>query len=173
MSTHVSERSTRRPPEHTTRQAVAGATSAPSSPVSADRCSVVAALGALGDSWSFIVLRELFYGVRRFNEIQADLGISRSVLTDRLGRLVDLGVVRTVPYQEPGDRVRSEYRLTRKGVALLPTIVALKEWGDEYVYGGEPTVTIYERATGDDVRLEFRSASGQVVQPHEMAPRLP
>ena len=136
-----------------------------------DQCSVAAALSALGDSWSFLVLRELFFGVRRFNDIQRDLNISRSVLTDRLARLVSIGVVRTEPYQEPGDRVRSQYRLTRKGVALLPAIVALKEWGDTYVYDGEPPVTLYERATGEPVRLEFRSASGRLVQPNEMSPR--
>src|SRR3954463_13582326 len=79
-------------------------------------CSIAGALTALGDTWSIMVLRELFFGVRRFNEIQEDLAISRSVLTNRLNRLVELGVVRTVPYQEPGDRVRNEYRLTRKGV---------------------------------------------------------
>lgn len=135
------------------------------------QCSIAAALSALGDSWSFLVLRELFFGVRRFNDIQRDLNISRSVLTDRLARLVSIGVVRTEPYQEPGDRVRSEYRLTRKGVALLPAIVALKEWGDTYVYDGEPPVTLYERATGEPVRLEFRSASGRLVQPNEMSPR--
>ena len=134
-------------------------------------CSVVATLQAIGDSWSFLVLRELFFGVRRFNDIQRDLGISRSVLTDRLARLVALGVVRTQPYQEPGDRVRSQYRLTRKGVALLPTIVALKEWGDTYMYDGDPPITLYERSTGEQVRLEFRSTSGRVVQPNEMSPQ--
>jgi hypothetical protein len=56
-------------------------------------------------------------------------------------------------------------------VALLPAIVALKEWGDTYVYDGEPPVTLYERATGEPVRLEFRSASGRLVQPNEMSPR--
>ena len=141
------------------------------SPADPRSCSIAGALDALGDTWSILVLRELFFGVRRFNDIQRDLNISRSVLTDRLARLVSIGVVRTEPYQEPGDRVRSQYRLTRKGVALLPAIVALKEWGDTYVYDGEPPVTLYERATGEPVRLEFRSASGRLVQPNEMSPR--
>ena len=98
-----------------------------------DMCSVIGTVEALGDTWSILVLRELFYGVRRFNDMQRDLGISRSVLTDRLSRLVALGVARSVPYQEPGDRVRHEYRLTRKGVGLLPVIVALKQWGDDHL----------------------------------------
>src|SRR5687768_14739432 len=96
--------------------------------ISLDHCSIAGALEALGDDWSVLVLRELFYGVRRFNEIQEDLGISRSVLTERLGRLVDLGVVRVAPYREPGQRERNEYRLTRAGVGLLPVMVALMQW---------------------------------------------
>ena len=83
-------------------------------PIDPSTCSILAAVDALGDVWSILVLRELFLGVRRFNDIQGDLDISRSVLADRLGRLVDLGVVRTVPYQEPGERVRHEYRPTAR-----------------------------------------------------------
>src|SRR5690606_1530962 len=90
-----------------------------------ENCSIVGAVDALGDAWSILVLRELFFGVHRFNDIQRDLDISRSVLTNRLNRLVDIGVAKVVPYQEPGDRARREYRLTRKGVALLPVMVAL------------------------------------------------
>jgi DNA-binding HxlR family transcriptional regulator len=137
-------------------------------PIDSADCSIVGALGALGDVWSILVLRELFFGVRRFNDMQADLGISRSVLAERLGRLGDLGVVRTVPYQAPGARVRNEYRLTRKGVGLLPLIVALKTWGDEHVNNGEETVHLQERDTGEEVRLEFRTVSGKRVEPNEM-----
>jgi DNA-binding HxlR family transcriptional regulator len=144
----------------------------PSGPaLDADRCSIVATLDALGDVWSILVLREVFLGVRRFNDMQTDLGISRSVLSDRLGRLVDLGVIRMVPYQEPGDRVRHEYRPTRKGVGLLPVLVALKAWGDEHLNGGVETVHISDTDTGEDVRLEFRTTSGQAVPPNHMLAR--
>jgi DNA-binding HxlR family transcriptional regulator len=137
----------------------------------ADRCSIVATLDALGDVWSILVLREVFLGVRRFNDMQADLGISRSVLAERLGRLVDLGVIRMVPYQEPGDRVRNEYRPTRKGVGLLPVLVALKAWGDEHLHGGLETLHISDRDSGEDVRLEFRTVSGRAVPPNHMLAR--
>lgn len=139
--------------------------------MAAEHCSIAGSLEALGDTWSILVLRELFFGVRRFNEMQTDLGISRSVLTDRLNRLVDLGVVRSVPYQEPGERVRNEYRLTRKGVGLLPVMLALREWGDEYLVDGEPPVTLNDRETGELVRLEMRTPSGKLVQPNEMVPQ--
>ena len=139
--------------------------------IEAERCSIVGALDALGDTWSVLVLRELFFGVRRFNDIQHDLGISRSVLADRLGRLTDLGIIRGVPYQDPGSRVRHEYRVTRKGVGLLPLLIALKEWGDEHVNDGEAPVELRDVETGEEVRLEMRTPSGRRVEPNEIAPR--
>ena len=143
-----------------------------SSGIAADRCSIAGTLDALGDVWSILVLRELFFGVRRFNDMQSDLQISRSVLTERLNRLVELGVVRTVPYQEPGSRSRNEYRLTRKGVELLPVMVALMTWGDSHVNGGDGPVELRDRVTGDEVRLELRSTGGRLVPANEMEPRV-
>jgi DNA-binding HxlR family transcriptional regulator len=140
-------------------------------PIDADHCSIAGALAALGDAWSMLVLRELFFGVRRFNDIQDDLGVSRSVLADRLARLTDLGVIRAVPYREPGSRVRHEYRITRKGVGLLPMMVALKTWGDEHVNGGRGPVSLHDRQTGEEVGIELRSTSGRVVAPNDIVPR--
>ena len=74
------------------------ASETPPSDLDRERCSIVGALEAIGDTWSVLVLRQLFFGVHRFNEIQDGLGISRSVLTERLSRLVELGVIKTVPY---------------------------------------------------------------------------
>ena len=150
---------------------VTPASASPARPVDMDQCSIAGALEALGDVWSILVMRELFFGVHRFNDMLADLGISRSVLTDRLSRLVDLGVARTEPYREPGARVRHEYRLTRKGVGLLPVMIGLMEWGDQYVNDGNAPVSLRERATGDEVRLELRTVSGRPVQPNEIVAR--
>jgi DNA-binding HxlR family transcriptional regulator len=135
-----------------------------------ERCSIVGALDAIGDTWSVLVLRQLFFGVHRFNEIQDGLGISRSVLTDRLNRLVEIGVIKPVPYQEPGHRVRNEYRLTRKGVGLLPLMVALMQWGDAHVNTGNPPVALYRKDTDEQVRLELRTDSGP-VEPNVIVPR--
>lgn len=134
-------------------------------------CSIAGTLDALGDVWSILVLRELFFDVHRFNDMLTDLGISRSVLTSRLNRLVDLGVVRTVPYQEPGDRVRHEYRLTRKGVRLLPVMVALMEWGDDYLNDGQGPFTLHDSESGDRVHVELRTVGGAPVEPHKMRVR--
>ena len=137
-----------------------------------ERCSIAGALESLGDVWSVLVLRELFFGVRRFNDMQRDLGISRSVLTDRLNRLVEHGVVRVETYREPGERSRPQYRLTRKGVGLLPVMVALMAWGDAHVNDGSGPVTLHDRVSGEPVRVELRTESGRRVEPNEMEPRL-
>src|SRR3954468_15276829 len=81
-------------------------------------CSVARALEVLGDRWTLLVLRDAFRRVRRFEDFQRSLGVARNVLTDRLTRLVDEGIMRRVPYQERP--VRFEYRLTEKGRELWP-----------------------------------------------------
>lgn len=140
-------------------------------PVTAERCSIAGTLDALGDTWSILVLRELFFGVHRFNQMQDDLGISRSVLAARLARLTELGVIRSVPYQEPGDRVRNEYRLTRKGVELLPVMVSLMGWGDRHVNGGDGPVTLHQRGTGERVSVQLCTEHGVPVEPNEIEMR--
>jgi DNA-binding HxlR family transcriptional regulator len=95
----------------------------------------VAAVAALvGDKWSMLLVRALFRGIHRFDDLQADLGISRPILADRLRRLAEAGLVDKVPYQ--ARPVRHEYRLTPKGQELSPALVALVRWGNKYF--GEP-----------------------------------
>ncbi len=99
---------------------------------SIDNCTVQRALLVLGDRWSFVVVREVFNGVRRFDDMTTRTAIPRQVLADRLGRLVQEGILRREPYREPGQRARHEYRLTRKGLDLYPALVALNAWGSRY-----------------------------------------
>ncbi|HJO20101.1 MAG TPA: helix-turn-helix domain-containing protein, partial [Acidimicrobiales bacterium] len=99
-------------------------------PSSTDRCSIARTLEAVGDRWTLLILRDLFRGVRRFERLHGDLGIARNLLTDRLRRLEEAGVVQRVPYQERP--VRHEYRLTAKGRDLSPALVALMAWGDRW-----------------------------------------
>lgn len=105
-------------------------------------CSVAAALGVVGERWSLLVVREAFLGARRFEQLQANLGIARNVLTARLRALVDAGVLEPQPYQDRPPRF--EYRLTEKGRALYPVIVALMAWGDRWASGrkGPPAVLV-------------------------------
>lgn len=94
-------------------------------------CSVARTLDVVGDKWTLLILRDAFYGVRRFEDFTRDLGIARNVLTDRLGRLVDAGVLERRRYEERPPR--DEYRLTAKGRDLLPVILTMMHWGDTWL----------------------------------------
>ncbi|WP_309233688.1 helix-turn-helix domain-containing protein [Conexibacter sp. W3-3-2] len=113
-------------------------------------CSIARTLEVVGERWTMLVLRNVFLGLRRFDEIQRNLGIARNVLADRLGTLVEHGVLEKVPYQERP--VRHEYRLTEKGVDLWPVIVSLMQWGDRHA----PT------PAGPPVLLRHRDCGGAV-----------
>jgi DNA-binding HxlR family transcriptional regulator len=127
-------------------------------------CTIGAALEIVGERWTFLVLREAFNGVRRFDDIRRRIAAPRQVLSDRLARLVAEGLLRKVPYREPGQRARSEYRLTEQGLDLFPLIVALLEWGDRYAVSPEgPLVELRHRDCGAPVRLELRCAEGHLV----------
>lgn len=115
----------------------------PTGTAPAPECSITATLAAVGDRWTFLILRDLFRGVRRFEALHRDLGIARNLLTDRLHRLAELGIVHRVPYQDRP--VRHEYRLTAKGVDLSPSLVALMGWGDRwYAEDGPPTLLVHD-----------------------------
>jgi DNA-binding HxlR family transcriptional regulator len=117
-------------------------------------CSIAGTLDVIGDRWSILILRDAFRGVRRFDELQRDLGIARNVLTDRLQKLVDHGVLTRVPYQ--ARPTRYEYRLTPKGVDLSPALVALMRWGDRWLAGGEgPPLVLTHRSCGEPLDQAF------------------
>jgi DNA-binding HxlR family transcriptional regulator len=124
------------------------------------RCSVAGTLAVVGEKWSLLVLREAFFGVRRFADFQRVLGAPRAVLSDRLATLVEQGILRRVPYQADGERQRHEYRLTTKGRDLYPTLVALMQWGDTYLADGPAPLELQHRDCGADVHLELVCAAG-------------
>lgn len=115
-------------------------------------CSIQRTLDVIGDRWTLLILRDVFRGVRRFSLIQADLGIARNLLTDRLNTLVDADVLERVPYHERP--LRHEYRLTQKGRDLSPALVALMRWGDRYCGGGEVPTELVHDACGTRVELQ-------------------
>ena len=140
---------------------------------SVDNCTVAGALAVLGEKWTFIVLRDVFLGVRRFDDFIEHTAIPRQVLANRLGRLVDEGLLRRESYREPGERTRHEYRLTDKGIDVYPILVALREWGDRYLAGpdGPPLLTVH-RDCGASVALDLRCADGHMLSsPREIVPR--
>ena len=128
-------------------------------------CAIGAAVGVLGERPTFLVLREAFNGVRRFDDMQRRTGMPRQVLSQRLARLVAEGLLRKVRYQESGQRSRDEYRLTDKGLDLYPVLVALMEWGDRYAGDADgPPVLLRHRDCGEPVRLQLSCAAGHVLE---------
>lgn len=110
-------------------------------------CSIARSLETIGEWWTPLIVREVFYGRRRFDEIQGDLGISRNILTDRLTTLVDDGVLERRNIAQSG--TRWEYHLTDKGRDLFPVLVALMQWGDRWAVGDKgPPVIMEHRACG-------------------------
>jgi DNA-binding HxlR family transcriptional regulator len=103
----------------------------------------------LGDWWTPLVLRDAFFGIKRFEDFQRDLGIGRNVLTQRLHRLVEAGLFERVPYQEHPPRY--EYLLTDKGRDFMPVLMAITAWGDRWLAGPEgPPVTFRHKACDHD-----------------------
>jgi DNA-binding HxlR family transcriptional regulator len=101
-------------------------------------CSIARALEVVGERWTLLIIRDAFLGLRRFDQFQEDLGIARNVLTDRLGRLVEEGILRRERYSERPERY--EYRLTRKGADLAIALAGLRQWGDQYLSETPPRV---------------------------------
>lgn len=131
------------------------------------QCGIARSLGVLGDSWSFLLLREALFGKRTFAQFRDSLGIASDVLSTRLNTLVEHGVLAKVPYQEQGQRTRDAYELTAAGNELKLVLVAMQQWGEANVPRG-PGVSMLPvtRAGQERVRAVLIDASGANVR-HE------
>ncbi len=117
-------------------------------------CGIQRALDVLGERWTLLVLREAFYGVRRFDDFARALGCGRGVLSDRLKTLVSANVLEPREYAEPGQRPRTEYQLTDKGRDLFPTLMALSQWSERWDPSPEgPVAQVTHRRSGKPVRV--------------------
>jgi DNA-binding HxlR family transcriptional regulator len=113
-----------------------------------ENCSVARTLEVIGERWTILVLREAFFRVRRFEEFQRNTGAARNILSDRLRRLVENGILERRQYLERP--ARFEYRLTEKGLDLYPILIALMQWGDKHVPGEMgPPVVLEHRTCGN------------------------
>jgi DNA-binding HxlR family transcriptional regulator len=113
-------------------------------------CSIAGALEVVGERWSLLIVRNVFLGLRRFDQIQANLGIARNVLQARLQRLIEQGVLERRPYQQRPPRY--EYFLTEKGLDLWPIVVSLMQWGDRHTPPEQgPAVVLEHRGCGGRV----------------------
>ena len=112
-------------------------------------CPIPAAVEVIGEKWAFLILRGALNGLQHFEEFQAGLGIARNILSDRLSRLVLGGILVRTP--DPSDKRRVTYSLTPKGEGLLPVVLALRQWGEEWGYGSM-RVVLADRRDGKPVR---------------------
>lgn len=120
-----------------------------------------------------MILRSALYGVRRFDDFQAELGCPRTVLSGRLKSLESDGLIERKPYREPGKRARSEYVLTEKGAALLPALIALTQWGDDWIGGDEPApISFTDARTRSPARVAFVGTDGREVPPEHLRAKL-
>ena len=117
-------------------------------------CSIARTLDVIGEPWTPLILRDVWVGMTRFDQLQADLGISRKVLTERLGHLVDEGVLKRRPYDK---RPRYEYQLTAKGVELIDLLMVMVRWGDKWLAGkAGPPVLYRHHACGKISSVDLR-----------------
>lgn len=117
-------------------------------------CSIARTLDVVGEWWTPLILRDVAYGVRRFGEIEADLGISANVLSARLAALVEEGLLATRPYQRRPER--REYVLTEKGADLVPALLALMQWGDRWAWREDGPVRVVHEECGHEIQVELR-----------------
>jgi DNA-binding HxlR family transcriptional regulator len=134
-------------------------------------CSVARTVSVIGDRWTLLILRDCFLRVRRFEEFQARLGITRHVLADRLRKLVRAGVLRKVAYQSRPRRY--EYRLTAKGLDLQPVMLAIVHWGDVHLAGERGRPMLHEhRSCGHAFDpVVACSVCGEAVGPRDVQVR--
>jgi DNA-binding HxlR family transcriptional regulator len=132
-------------------------------------CGLPQALEVMGERWSFMILRASFNGLKHFEEFLSELGIARNILSNRLAKLVEHGILKREPCAD--DRRKIEYRLTEKGLDLLPAMVALRQWGQKY--GGEHIVEDpvlvdeFDRLPIGPVSI--LSHDGRILGPHDLA----
>ncbi|WP_218826003.1 winged helix-turn-helix transcriptional regulator [Actinomadura mexicana] len=136
---------------------------------SMQNCPVARTLAALGPPSAVLVLSEAFFGTNRFGDFVRNLGMTESAVTARLRHLVDAGLLTREPYQEPGQRTRYEYHLTKMGLDLAPTLVSLMEFGETYLPHEEGRQVMLTHARcGERVTAQVRCADGHDVAVDEI-----
>lgn len=131
-------------------------------------CGLPAALEVMGERWSFLILRAAFNGLVHFEEFSSQLGIARNILSNRLARLVDHGVLERIPCRD--DRRKVEYRLTGKGSDLLPAIIALRQWGEKYTMRVPSNPLLVDARDGRPIApIAIRAHDGREIGWHDLA----
>jgi DNA-binding HxlR family transcriptional regulator len=130
-------------------------------------CGLPAALEVMGERWSFMILRAAFNGLHHFEEFLAALGIARNILSNRLARLVEHGIM--MRQALPEDRRKIEYRLTEKGLDLLPAMLALRQWGEKYGCGVPSNPVLCDERDGLPIAaIGIHAHDGRVLTPKQL-----
>lgn len=131
------------------------------------QCSIAAALEAVGERWSFLILRGAFNGLNHFEEFQTTLGIARNILSNRLARLVENEILERAP--DASDRRKVSYRLTEKGRDLLPVLLSLRQWGERWVSGKPSNPVLVDRYSRKPIApMAVRSSEGRTLSLGEL-----
>lgn len=139
----------------------------PYSAYDSDTCSIARTLALVGDRWTLLVLRDVANGVARFDELAGHLGIARNILSRRLARLAEAGLVERTAYREPGERERHQYRLSGPGRDLIPVLLAFMAWGDRNLSDPEgPPAVVRHAGCGAPIKVTLTCEDG-----HELGNR--
>jgi DNA-binding HxlR family transcriptional regulator len=138
-----------------------------------DACPVARSLDLIGDWWSLLIIRDAFAGIRRFGDLQKNLGVAKNILTVRLKSLVSQKILRSVPASDGS--IYREYVLTDKGRALMPVLIALAQWGNEYTFGpGELASVMVDARYGRPIqKVVLLSEDGSVLKPEDIVTKFP
>ena len=131
-------------------------------------CGIAQALESVGDWWTLLIVRDAFFGARRFGDFQRSLGIAKNILSARLAHLVEHGIFERVDVGHDGERF--EYRLTAKGEALLTVLTAMREWADKWVFGrGNEPLVVRDRRSGRRIaKLAVTDADGALLTARDL-----
>lgn len=131
-------------------------------------CNLARSFELIGDRWTLLILRSAMYGVRRFDDFQADLDVPRSVLSNRLAGLVESGIVERREYREEGQRTRVEYPLTKMGRELALPFFAMTEWGDKWLGDGISPLTLRSKTSGQKFAVALVDEHGKRAKPSDV-----
>jgi DNA-binding HxlR family transcriptional regulator len=133
-----------------------------------DLCPAARSLDSIGEWWSLLIVRNALFGMRRYSDFQEDLGLAKNILSARLKKLVACGIMEQVPASDGS--AYQEYVLTKKGRGLLPVIVALRQWGENYLFSrGENSLRIVDKVTRKPPRrLNVQNARGDALTANDL-----
>jgi DNA-binding HxlR family transcriptional regulator len=130
-------------------------------------CPVARSLDTIGEWWSLLIVRDALIGTRRFSDFQKSLGLAKNVLSARLKKLVARGVMEQVPASDGS--AYQEYVLTQKGRELFPIVIALRQWGETYLFSrGEKRLQVLDKRTGKPLRVQVQNAKGEILTANDL-----